>query len=382
MTSFIIKKSWLLGLATAILWSCSGSSDSQKEDPSIDVQAKNRTEMLTNIADNIILPSYANFKVKLDAMTSKSDAFTTKPDAASLTEFRQAWVDAYTEWQKVEGFEFGPADKYVLRNYFNIYPANVTGITSDIADPASNLEVPAAYDRQGFPALDYLINGVGATDAAIVAFYTAAGEGTKRTAHVKRLTARMSSVFGKVLAEWTSGYRDTFVSKTGLDIGSSTSIMINAYVLYYERYIRSGKFGIPSGAMANGVPAAEKVEAFYKKDLSLTLAKTAHQSVIDFFNGKNAKTGVEGPSLKTYLNALGAKDAASGKALTEIILAQFDVSKKKLDTLSPNLYEQVKTNNQLMKDTYTEMQKVVRMLKVDLTSAISVTITYTDNDGD
>ena len=64
------------------------------------------------------------------------------------------------------------------------------------------------------------------------------------------------------------------------------------------------------------------------------------------------------------------------------INAQFDASKKKLDALKPNLYEEVKTNNQAMKDTYSEMQKSVRMLKVDMTSAMSITITYTDNDGD
>ncbi|WP_449437648.1 hypothetical protein [Pedobacter steynii] len=42
----------------------------------------------------------------------------------------------------------------------------------------------------------------------------------------------------------------------------------------------------------------------------------------------------------------------------------------------------MKTNNQKMIDVYTEMQKSVRMLKVDMTSAMSITITYTDNDGD
>jgi hypothetical protein len=35
-----------------------------------------------------------------------------------------------------------------------------------------------------------------------------------------------------------------------------------------------------------------------------------------------------------------------------------------------------------MADTYAAMQKLVRMLKVDMTSAMSITITYTDNDGD
>ena len=54
----------------------------------------------------------------------------------------------------------------------------------------------------------------------------------------------------------------------------------------------------------------------------------------------------------------------------------------KLNLLSSNFYEEILNNNQAMEDTYTEMQKAVRLLKVDMTSAMSVTITYTDNDGD
>jgi predicted lipoprotein len=381
MKFFDLKKSFGIGILTMLLWACgSGSTDEKDPDP-VD-EGKDRKAILTNIADNIILPSYAAFKVKFDSMASKSDAFAAKPDLNTLAEFRTAWMDAYLEWQKVELFEFGPGEKYTIRNFFNIYPANMAGITSDFADPNSNLDTPDSYARQGFPALDYLLFGVGPTDQAVVAFYTAPAEGVKRTASLKRLVGRMSTLLGKVMSEWQGTYKDTFINKTGLDIGSSTSLMINAYVLHYERYIRSGKFGIPSGAMLNGVPAADKVEAYYQKNISLDLAKNAHQAAIDFFNGKGSKSGEEGPSFKTYLNALGAKDSSTGKLLSEIINTQFAASKLKLDALGPNLSEEVKNNNQKMKDVYNEMQKAVRMLKVDMTSAMSITITYTDNDGD
>ncbi|GLU53641.1 imelysin family protein [Dyadobacter frigoris] len=380
MTLLNFKKSALILFLTSTLWACSGGSDAPTE--TIDVQDKNRKDMLTNLADNIIIPSYASFQAKFDLMLAKRTAFLVKPEQLELVALRQAWADAYVEWQKVELFEFGPGEKYSIRNYFNIYPANVAGINSDISELIPNFEVPASYDRQGFPALDYMINGVGADDAAILAYYGAPTEGAKRLAHLNRLTNRMGGLINKVRADWSSTARETFVNKTGLDIGSSSSLMVNAYVLHYERYIRSGKFGIPSGAMLNGIPAAEKVEGFYKKDLSLTLAKTAQQAFVDFFNGKNFTTGVEGASLKTYLNALGAKDSATGKTLSEILNTQFEVIKTKLNALKPNLYDEVKSNNQAMKDTYTEMQKAVRMLKVDMTSAMSITITYTDNDGD
>jgi predicted lipoprotein len=375
-----LRKILAIGLfATAVL-GCGGNNN----EPSPGDDGKDRKEILTHWVDNIIKPSYANFKVKLDVMLTKADAFTASPDNTSLTEFRSAWVEAYAEWQKVELFEFGAADKFTLRNFFNIYPADVSGIAANIADPSSSLEVPSAYTRQGFPALDYLLNGVAADDAAILEYYTNHADAAKRIAYIERITDRMNTLLTNVIAEWNGPFRDTFISKTGLDIGSSMGLAVNAYVLHYERYIRSGKIGIPSGAMVSsgGVAYPEKVEAFYKKDISRLLAENAHNAAINFFNGVNVTTGAEGPSFKSYLDALNAKDSGSGALLSDIINNQFTIVNTKLGALSPNFSQQVETSNQGMIDTFTEMQKIVRMLKVDMTSAMSVTITYTDNDGD
>ncbi|RYU92700.1 imelysin family protein [Emticicia agri] len=380
MKSFFEKKYILLLILTGLLWACGGGGETTDPPTPVD-EGKDRKLILTHLADNIIIPAYGNFKAKLTLMVSNGDAFMAKPDMTTLTAFRASWVEAYTEWEKVELFDFGPAERQTLRSFFNIYPASEKGINDNIADPTANLEVPASFAQQGFPALDYLLNGLGTTDTAILAFYTTAPDAAKRIAYVKRLTSRMNTLLDKVITEWTT-YRETYISKTGLDIGSSFSLMVNGFVLHYERFIRSGKFGIPSGAMLNGVISPEKVEAFYKKDISRTLAQTAHQAVIDFFNGKNIKTGADGPSFKTYLTALGAKDSATGQSLAEIINNQFAASKGKMEGLKPNLYEEVKTNNPAMVAVYTEMQKAVRMLKVDMTSAMSITITYTDNDGD
>jgi predicted lipoprotein len=379
MKSFPWKKQILLLVLTGVLWACGGGVTTDPPTP-VD-EGKDRKVMLTHLADNIIIPAYGNFKAKLDLMGTNADAFTAKPDITTLAAFRTSWVEAYTEWQKVELFDFGPAERQTLRNFFNIYPASEKGINDNIADPTANLEVPASYAQQGFPALDYLLNGLGSSDASILAFYTTAPDAAKRIAYVKRLTTRMKTLLDKVTTDWTT-YRETFITKTGLDAGSSTSLMVNGFVLHYERFIRSGKFGIPSGAMLNGVVSPEKVEAFYKKDISRALAQSAHLALVDFFNGKNIKTGAEGPSFKTYLTALGAKDSATGQSLADIINIQFGASKGKMEVLKPNLYEEVKTNNQAMIAVYTEMQKAVRMLKVDMTSAMSITITYTDNDGD
>jgi len=375
-----LKKLAALTFITFLLSACGGNGS----EPSPEDNTKDRKLILTHWVDDIVIPSYENFQEVFMVMKEKEEAFTTSPDQASLSAFREAWVNAYAEWQKVDLFEFGPADKYTLRNFFNIYPTDVGGILSNMNDPAVNLDLPASYPRQGFPALDYLLNGVGQDDAAILAAYTTDPEAAKRIAYTDRITNRMHTRLTNVVSEWKGSYRDTFISKTGLDIGSSTGLVVNAYVLYYERYVRSGKIGIPSGAAvgSTGVAYPEKVEGYFKRDISRTLAKNAQQAAVNFFNGRSVNTSAEGLSFKSYLDALGAKDPATGTLLSDIINEQFATISAKLDQLSPDLYEQIQTENQEMIDAYTAMQKLVRILKVDMTSAMSVTITYTDNDGD
>ncbi len=357
---------------------CKPKTDAvKKEDNAMDRQV-----LLTHMADSIIIPAYGNFKSQFDAFYLAANTFSANPTESNLITLRTKWAEAYIQWQTVELFDFGPADKQTIRNFYNIYPADTTGIQFNIANPSANLEVPASYSQQGFPAFDYLLNGTGTNDAGIIAFYTHPTESAKRLEYINRLSNRMQSLLSLVMNDWNGVYRETFINKTGLDIGSSTSLMVNGLVLHYERFIRSGKFGIPSGAILNGVASPEKVEAFYKKDLSLSLAKTAHQAYFDCFNGKSFHAGIEGPSLKTYLNALGAKDGVTGQSLSEIINAQFVQCNNKINGLNQNLYQEIVSNNQAVKDVFTEMQAAVRMLKVDMTSAMSITITFTDNDGD
>lgn len=378
----LINKFKRLGLALVV--ATIGYACSKENGPAVEQSdaSKDRKLILANLAEHVIIPSYENFKVKFDAMNSKAADFSSKPDVTTLAAFRLAWAEAYNEWQKVELFDFGPASDIGILNMFNIYPTSISGIQSYMDKPTESLEVVTSYDKQGFPALDYLLNEVGTTDAEIVAYYASKTDGPKRLAYVKRITDHMGTQLSAVLAGWKGAYYTTFTTKTGTDVGSPMGELVNRFVLHYERYLRSGKFGIPSGAMMNGVVAADKVEALYKKDISRLLAQTAHQAAWDFFIGKDVKTGVLGPSFKTYLDALGAKDSATGKMLSEVIIAQFATNKTKIDLLKPDFHQQILDNNQAMKDVYTELQKAVRMLKVDMTSAMSITITYTDNDGD
>lgn len=374
-----IKRLFLGLFSLFLFFGCGKEKSTPKEGDSSTIDRK---ALLANFADNIILPAYTDFKSKFDLMLSKSNDFTKQPNNSNLLAFRTAWQDAYIAWQKVELYDFGPGQTFAIRSHFNIYPTSATVIQANIVSGTANLELPANYAAQGFPSLDYLINGVANTDVDIVAYYSTSTDASKRINYVKQVTAQMNTTFLKVYNAWKGDFANTFKSKTAIDAGSSTSTLINGFVLNYERYIRSGKIGIPAGVMTPGTTFPGKVEAFYKQDLSLTLAKTAQQASHDFYNGKAYASSGTGYSIKNYLTSLGAKDAVSSKLLANIIAVQFDICTTKLNALDNNLNRQVINNNQLMIDAHTEMQKLVRLLKVDMTSAMSITVSYTDNDGD
>ena len=353
------------------------SCKKEAADPATDTSgatALNRRALLTEWADNLVKPGYQAFGTKLAALKTQAVAFTAAPTAAGLQGARQAWREAYLEWQKVEMFEFGPAADVSLVNRFNIYPTDAAGIRQNIASGSYNFELATAIPQQGFPALDYLLNGIGADDAAIVQAYAASANQRR---YLTDVVGKMDQLFAGVQGQWNGPYRATFVNSTGTNAGSSLSLAVNAFSRYYEHFLRSGKIGIPAGVMT-GTAAPDKIEAYYRRGtLPLELATTAHAAVQNAFNGRAGQ-----PSLKTYLDALGAKDSRTGQSLTQIINAQFGTAAQQLAGLGPDLYATIQTRNAAATQAFTEMQKAVRLLKVDMTSALSVTVTYVDNDGD
>jgi len=372
-----MKKSLLLG-SLSVLLAVGGMVGCKKDptgpDTSTDSNELNRKALVTYWADSLVKPGYQRFSTKLTTLKAQTATFTATPTTANLTSTRQAWREAYLEWQKVEMFEFGPAADVSLVNHFNIYPADAAGIRQNIASGTYNFELATAIPQQGFPALDYLLNGIAANDAAIVQSYVASANQRR---YLTDVVAKMDQLLAGVQGQWNGNFRDTFVNNTGTNAGSSLSLLVNAYSRYYEHFLRTGKIGIPAGVMSTS-PQPDKIEAYYYRGaLPLELATTAHAAAQRAFNSRPGQ-----PSLKTYLDALGAKDSRTGQSLTQIINAQFAVSAQQLASLGPDLYTTVQSRNTDAVQAYSEMQKAVRLLKVDMTSAMSISVTYVDNDGD
>lgn len=339
-----------------------------------------RGVMLANYAGNYIIPAYTDMSAKLQELKTQLEAFTATPSAATLTTARTAFKTAWQTWQKVDMLEFGPGEDVSLRMYMNTYPVTTSKVNSNIAAGTYDLEQFAHKDAQGFPAIDYLLNGLATNDDSIVNNY-AQGTATApaRKKYLLDVIAKMLSKVNTVRDNWAS-YQPTFIAATGTDANSSTSKMVNAFVLYYERYLRSGKVGLPVGAMT-GVAKPELAEAYYTHGLDKENLLLALQSVKAFYMGKSYDGAAQEQGMYHYMEAVGTKDE-SGALMAGVISANIDNAITATQALPTGIKDGVQTNRPAVLALYDKLQAVVPLLKVDMVSAFGISITYVDNDGD
>lgn len=361
----------LIAIGAMFTMACSSSDN----DPETPIDSFDRSAMLANWADNIIIPAYQNYVSSLDELKDAKDAFIATSDATTLQVLRTAWLTAYTSWQNVSMFEIGRAEAISLRNFTNIYPADVQRLDENIANGNYNLTLPSTNDEQGFPALDYLLYGLGPDDSAIINSLSEVGAQT----YLSDVVERLLSMGTEVLTDWTGDYRDSFVANSGSSATSSVNKLINDFMFYYEKSLRAGKIGIPAGVFSNS-PLADRVESYHNGEVSKQLFLEALNAAQNFFVGKHYASNDSGESLQSYLDALSTdKD---GERLSALINNQFNASRNSAANISDNLSDQVSNNNTAMLQTYDQLQMNVVLMKVDMFQALSIKVDFVDADGD
>jgi len=364
-----------------LVWACSSDSEAEATvvvDPVEEVSFE-RSALLINWADNIIVPSYEAFSTDLEMLTASFNSFKEDASEENLVNLRSSWVNAYSTWQHIAMFEIGPAETVGFQLNMNIYPTDSDKIDQFIASGSYDLSLSSNRSAKGFPALDYLLYGIGENDAAILALYNSDEKDSLLT-YTEDVLLDMKSLTDAVLSDWKEGYRDTFVSNDGASSTASVDRMVNDYIFYYEKYLRAGKMGIPLGVFS-GSTLPQNVEAYYEGTISDDLFLEGLNAVQDFFNGKHYNTGTEGESLATYLNALNT--LKEGEDLSALINAQLNTARAKVQDLTA-FRDEIENNDPptAMLLTYDEVQKAIPMLKVDMVSAMSISIDFVDADGD
>ena len=328
--------------------------------------------MLENVGQNIILPSYNELQVNVNALSVSVDSFIANINQENLVEVRAKYRAAYISWQKCDVFEFGPAEGLALRANLNVYPVNTSKIESNISAGNFNLDQLINSDTKGFPAIDYLLFGENVSDSALLVLYSSGINNTNRKNYLLALTLAIKGKVDEVVSSWNS-YYPNFVANTSYSVGGSLSMLINAMNKYFERYVRDGKIGIPVGVKSLGIPLPKQVEAYYS-GYSVDMLVASVTAFQNLYLGKYGS--VNGLGLDDHLVAFDgvAIDQDMQSKLADALLA--------CSALNGALSQTIINNQSSVEAVYSKLQKVVLPLKVDMPSKLGVLISYQDNDGD
>ena len=362
-------------LAVTVLYACSKSSDKGGETPN----AFDKTAMLTNYADNLIVPGYTALQQKLQVLQTASDAFLAAPTPVTQATLKTAYVDAQLQYERITSFHFGPAENALLDIFANFsgsldYNFNTSGqltgfsidsvsIENNISTGTYNLATMtrASFYSQGFPALNYLYFGPN----AIAKFGT---NTAARVKYVKDVVARLKGLTDGIVTSWST-YRAEFIANTKTNVGSPIGNMVNQ-LAYQMDLLKGPRIGWPFGKQSNGTVFATKVEAYFVGN-SVALAVENINALKKTYNG-----GGNGKGLSDYLVALNKT------TLNNDVLAQFDLVSTKLSAIPDPLSTSLTTQAAAVEAAYKEIQKLLTLLKSDVASATAVQITFVDNDGD
>lgn len=344
--------------------------------------AQQRMAISQQAAEGILLPELRDLAGHTDQLLTNVEAFQTQPDSLSLARLRASLEQTWTQWQSMAMFSFGPAETQTLRNSLNTFPTDTSKIVGNIESGNYVLGSLDNLSAMGFPALDYLLHGLRASDPELLQAYTTETGASARLAYLLALGEDMQDRIHGTLQGWEASGGNYLASFTatqagGTDVGSALSLLVNAMEAHFQRAVRDGKVAIPAGIRSAGVPRPTATEAYYGGySVGLLVASLEAYQRLYLGIGQTPAGFEDGEGLHDYLIALQADQ------LAEDIQMQFTEMLTLAKALEEPLSESIARDPQPAIDLFLEMQQLVILLKADMASLMGISITNQDNDGD
>jgi len=370
--TFLTMKRFTLSLIVVCCLMGFASCDPYEEQDNVEY-----SDFFENVADHMVVPRYAQFQSDLSGLEESLNTFDAS-NVSTLISLQEQFKAAYLSWQFISVFEFGPAAEYsaLLRTNCNTFPTNSFRVEENIEVGEYNLSFPSNYEAKGLPALDYLLFHSSQSDLLIEL------SDVSRIIYMQDCLADMLGRVNEVVSAWDS-YRSTFIGSEGNDQNSSLSLLFNQFLYDYEK-LKRDKFALPSGfATQFGIPLdtdTDLVEGRYSK-MSFLLMEANLIALENIFLGIG-ENGVDGVGIFEKLKEYNAQSTVVDGDLAIAVQEQFIICKEAINQFSNDLPFEITNNISEVQEVSNELQKMVPMIKNDMRSYLSVTVTLTDSDGD
>lgn len=356
-----MKNIFPLLVALLFLVACSDDTDE-----SFDKEA-----LLENITTNQILPAFEAFKDGTIALQTSAHTFQQSPTINTLQDFQNEWKKTVVLWKRTEVFGFGPTDNHETSIYF--HPSRINLITNALNDDdAFDLDYMGrlAAAAKGLPALEYLLFQDGGSQDDVLALFSTGDLASRRVEYVVGIANHLVQEATALNNAWQA-YAPAFKNQATED-GKEVDVLANQLLLVMEVIVNE-QLGLPLGKKTDSDPIPSKVEARHSR-YSKELIQANIETVEAVFSGSN-KIGFD-----DYLTFVNAKYGDEELAIA--ITNQVSTFKQAVDGMPAPLQTAVVDEQDVIESVYTTGQLALIMIKADMFSALSITIAFTDSDGD
>lgn len=352
----------MLVLAVSInLSSCKDPEDSPTEDLTFAPALQNyRT---------VIAGRYTVALASAVELETEAAILQDAPTESELELIREALKEAWIQWQYATLYGFGPAETLETHSKVNTFPTDAENLDELIVSGDWNA---LEFDERGLPALDYLLNGHDLEDL---------GSGPNAE-NLRGLIIYLTELLHEDLEALTNAWEShgaTFISQTGASATSSMSQLVNGFIANYEQ-LKRDKIALPLGLLTLDIPLPERVESYYG-GYSKELAAHHLQGTLEAYLGSTLSED-DGIGLDDMLNDADAFHEGSAVPLDTYIQEEIEEAIIALDLVPDPLDETIQNDPDIVQEAYLELQELVVLFKADMPSALGISITFTDNDGD
>jgi uncharacterized protein len=295
-----------------------------------------RRAMLTDLADNVLVPTFQAFDARAGELDAAVEAWCAALGTAGADDARDAaraaWREAMTVWQRAEVMQVGPLAMNDGAPRDRIYSWPVVSTCAVDKDVDIYRLDPDAYDftsrpvnRRGLDALEHLLFAPtldhSCTEATAPVGWNDLPDADRlaaRCAYAQLVVPDLDAAAGELVAAWEGGYRDALVtagagSSTFASAHEAVNVISDAMFYIYEM-TRDMKLGEPAGISPNicstvQEPCFEELESG-AADFSREAVVANLEAFQMLFTG-DGPTVTGGQSFDDFLRAVGATDLAT-----------------------------------------------------------------------
>ncbi|QTE23454.1 imelysin family protein [Polaribacter cellanae] len=354
----MIKKTVFLIAIFCTIIAC--NKDNFSEKVAFDIQ-KYQTEFV----NNTITPANEEFVLNSEKLNEAILKFSTNLNNQNLLSLKTAWKNAALSYSKTEVGDFGVIKNTGIHLAIYSWTANETGIENFIASThvISESSINSSPTKtRGLSAIEYLIFEK-TTAETITAF-----SDQRRLDYLIYLGENLLKKVNSLKDQWES-YSSIFIKNKTSGLDGSINRIVNQMNVLLEN-IKRFKIGEPSG-LENSTTVSTNLLQADKSGISLDIIEKNIESLKATYFGNTY-------GLDDYVSLISNNDDINTAIKNQFLAIENDIS----SFSNSSLKEVINAKNLKVNNLYQHIKELIVLIKVDVASTLSITVTFTDNDGD